>query len=94
MYASDLNGNSAILTFKNIANGFTPQKNLEWFEACGEDGIFKHVSANVILPEKTIEIKSDNIDEIIAIRYCFKNFVIGKVHNTYGFPLIPFRTDK
>ena len=36
---------------------------------------------------------SDEVPEIKAVRYCFRNFAIGKVKNLMGMPLIPFRTD-
>ena len=91
---AEINGNSALLTFKNASGGIYPRNNLEGFEVCGEDGIFYPAVANVNFPNKTVTLISDKINEIKAIRYCFKNFAIGKVFNTHGLPLVPFRIDK
>lgn len=41
-------GDKAILSFDNAYSGFTPNINLEGFEAPGEDGIFYDVTASRI----------------------------------------------
>jgi sialate O-acetylesterase len=40
-----------------------------------------------------ISLESPEVANPVAVRYCFKDFQIGNVHNTEGFPLVPFRTD-
>lgn len=89
-----IEGDKAILSFDNAYSGFTPNVNLEGFEAAGEDGIFHDVTAVENPQTLNIEIQSDKIKDIKHIRYNFRNFRIGKVFNVLGLPLIPFRTDR
>ena len=32
--------------------------------------------------------------EIKNVRYCYKNFIIGKLHNSRGLPVVPFSSEK
>jgi len=41
-----------------------------------------------------VELYCPKAGTIKSVRYNFRNFAIGKVHNLMGLPLIPFRTDK
>lgn len=86
-------GNKATLTFENAADGFTPNDVLEGFEAAGEDRVFHPANATEDYDTRNIIVTSDEVPEIKAVRYCFRNFAIGKVKNLMGMPLIPFRTD-
>lgn len=89
----DKEGNHAVLSFTGAETGFTPNDILEGFEAAGRDGVFCPASATEDWNTRQIIITSDKIDKIEAVRYCFRNFAIGKVKNLMGFPLLPFRTD-
>lgn len=87
-------GDTAIISFTGAPNGFTPHNNLEGFEACGTDSVFHPAKAYVNYHTLCVEvIRPDDVDRIIDVRYNFKNFAIGRVHNLIGLPLIPFRTD-
>ena len=89
-----VDGNKATLTFTNADNGFTPNDVLEGFEVAGADGVFHPANATEEYNTRNIIVSSDTVNPIVNVRYCFKNFAIGKVHNLMGLPLIPFRTDK
>lgn len=89
----DLKGNTAVLYFNDAWQGFTPNENLEGFEVAGEDRIFYPADAVADRNDVAIVVSSDKVDDIKAVRYCFKNFAIGKVHDSFGLPLVPFRTD-
>lgn len=52
-------GDKTILSFDNAYSGFTPNINLEGFEAAGEDGIFYDVTAVENPQTLNIEIQSD-----------------------------------
>lgn len=52
-----------------------------------------HKAQASIGPNLTIVLTCPEVSEIKAIRYCFHNFAIGRIHDTYGMPLVPFRTD-
>lgn len=73
--------------------GFTPNEDLQGFEVAGEDRVFYPATAEVDRNGLSIIVSSDNVSDIKAVRYCFKNFAIGKVHDMLGMPLVPFRTD-
>lgn len=89
----EVDGNTAILHFDNAPDGFTPNRNLEGFEVAGTDGMFHKAKANEIYDTRDIEVSSDDVDRIVSVRYCFRNWAIGKVHNLRWLPLVPFRTD-
>jgi sialate O-acetylesterase len=66
------------------------------FEIAGKDKIFYPANAVIVGPPWRpigMAITSDKVSEPVAVRYCFKNFLLGNVTGAYGFPLVPFRTD-
>lgn len=84
----------AILSFDNADGGFTPNTELEGFEAAGNDGVF-HPARAIENPQTlNIEVTCEEVPEIKNVRYNFHNFRVGTVYNILGLPLIPFRTDK
>lgn len=89
----ELKGKEAVLSFNDAWGGFTPNENLPGFEVAGADRVFHPASAQPDRNGYTITISSPEVSDIKAVRYCFKNFVVGKIHDAYGLPLVPFRTD-
>lgn len=89
----DLKGDKAELWFNDMWQGFTPNENLQGFEVAGEDRVFYPATAEVDRNGLSITVSSENVSDIKAVRYCFKNFAIGKIHDMLGMPLVPFRTD-
>lgn len=89
----DMNGNRAVVHLDNIENGLTPNGYLDGFEVAGADKVFHPAKAIELRYNRAIELTSDKVDDIKAVRYCFRNFSIGKIHNLKGLPLVPFRTD-
>lgn len=90
---AEINGNRAEIFFDNIWQGFTPNDQLEGFEVAGEDRVFYPAKARPFREGLSIIVTSDDVDDIKSVRYNFKNFAIGKIHDSYGLPVIPFRTD-
>lgn len=88
-----VDGDKAVLTFDNAWNGFTPNTELEGFEAAGADRVFHPAIAKENPNTLNIEISCPEAGEIKAVRYNFKNFAIGKVFDLMGMPLVPFRSD-
>lgn len=86
-------GDKAILSFDNAWDGFTPNKELEGFEAAGADRVFHPAIAKENPQTLKIEVTCPEAGKIEAVRYNFKNFAVGKVWNILGLPLVPFRTD-
>lgn len=90
---ADIDGNRAELSFTGADAGFTPNDVIEGFEVAGADRVFYPADATEDFETRHIIVTSDKVAQIEAVRYCFRNFAIGKVKNMYGMPLVPFRTD-
>lgn len=88
-----LQGDKAVISFNNADAGLNPNMELPGFEVAGEDRVFYPAHATEDWNAHTVTVSSDKVNDIKAVRYCFKNFAIGKVKDMYGMPLIPFRTD-
>lgn len=98
---------AAWVTFKNCPNGFMVTGPFEGFEIAGEDGVFYPATASTGFrrpkpgePRRAggfraavLRVSSESVPDPVAVRYCFKDFVIGNIHNTEGLPMVPFRTD-
>jgi sialate O-acetylesterase len=80
------------LTFKNAPNGLTSfGKELTCFEVAGKDR--KFYPAKAFITGTGITLFSPSVANPVAVRYGFKNFVIGDLFNTEGLPASSFRTD-
>lgn len=83
------------LTFSNVPVGFTPNGTdvVVGFEVAGADGVYHPAKAWTDWFTHEMILQSDEVPEIVNVRYCFKNFCPGNLKNTFGMPVIPFRTD-
>lgn len=86
---------SVCIRFDNADYGLTPNiGNVEGFEAAGSDGKFHKAKAVVDWNTPEVIVTCPEISaEIKHVRYCFKNFSIGNLKNSFGMPAVPFRTD-
>ena len=84
------------LYFKNCYDGFDRLQDIEGFEAAGEDGVFHPAVVWATNNDKGTLLKliCPEVPDVKNVRYCFKNFIIGKLHNSRQLPIVPFRTDK
>lgn len=64
---------------------------LEGFELAGADRVFKPATARV--RGGTVVVRSPQVPEPVAVRYCFRNWCRGSLFNSYGIPALPFRSD-
>ncbi|TAM94558.1 MAG: sialate O-acetylesterase [Chitinophagaceae bacterium] len=88
----DIKGNVITVTFTNTPHGFTSwDKRISGFEIAGADKIF--YPANAKIYRNSIEVESDKVPDPVAVRYAFKDWVVGDLYNTEGLPVAPFRTD-
>ncbi|MGV8135731.1 MAG: sialate O-acetylesterase [Mangrovibacterium sp.] len=84
--------NKAILTFDYAEYGLTSfGKELHDFVIAGNDRQFYPAKAEI--KGTTLEIWSDKVSDPVAVRYCWKNFVVGTLYNNAGIPASSFRTD-
>lgn len=88
------------LYFTNSSDGFDRMSNIEGFEALGEDGNWYEAVVwsasewqNVERQGCFLKLACPQVKEVKGIRYCYKNFVIGTLHNMRGLPVVPFSTE-
>ena len=80
------------LTFDNAVNGLTSfGKELSCFEIAGSAKRF--YPAKAFITGTGITLISEYVNEPVAVRYAFKDFIIGDLFNTEGLPASSFRTD-
>lgn len=83
----------ATLSFNNAPNGFTSfGKPLLQFEVAGADKFFRPAKASIV--RGNIVVSAPEVKEPVAVRYAFKDFVVGDLFSTEGFPVSSFRTDE
>lgn len=88
----EIKGSTAVLFFKDAPLGLTSYgKEIKTFEIAGKDQVF--YPADAVLKGKTIVVASLKVEEPVAVRYAFKDFVVGEVFGANGLPLSSFRTD-
>jgi sialate O-acetylesterase len=80
------------LTFDFAANGLTSSdKELENFEVAGVNKRF--YPAKAFITREGVSLYSPSVEKPVAVRYAFKDFVVGDLFNTEGLPASSFRTD-
>jgi len=87
-----VSGSMVKLTFNNAPNGITSfGKELSCFEIAGSNKRFYPAIASFSLGG--ITLYNSSVAEPIAVRYAFKDFVVGDLFNIEGIPASSFRTD-
>jgi sialate O-acetylesterase len=90
--AMNIEGSAVKLTFNNAENGLTSfGKELSCFEIAGKDKHF--FAATAFITGSGITVISPSVEEPVAVRYAFKDFIVGDLFNTEGLPASSFRTD-
>ncbi len=80
------------LTFDNAPNGLTSFGNdLSCFELAGSNKRF--FPAKAFITNTGITLFSPQVTEPVAVRYAFKDFIVGDLFGTDGLPVSSFRTD-
>jgi sialate O-acetylesterase len=87
-----IDGNNVTVHFKNAANGLTSfGKEITSFEVAGVNKNFYPATAAII--NNGVILTSLEVKHPVAVRYAFKDFVVGELFNTEGLPASSFRTD-
>jgi sialate O-acetylesterase len=87
-----VSGNTVTIKFKNAPNGLTAfGKPLTQFEIAGSNKIFR--PAKALVNGGTIVVSAPDVTNPVAVRYAFKDFIVGELFSTEGFPVSSFRTD-
>jgi sialate O-acetylesterase len=88
----NVEGQVVKLTFSSADNGLTSfGKELTCFEVAGENKRF--YPAKAFITREGITLISSFVAEPVAVRYAFKDFIVGDLFNTEGLPASSFRTD-
>ena len=84
--------NTAIIKFQNVPNGITSfGKDLSLFEIAGADQ--KFYPAKAIIKGSSVTVSAEEVKIPVAVRYAFKDFVVGDLFGNDGLPVSSFRTD-
>lgn len=87
-----IEGNLVKLTFDHAKNGLnTFGKELVNFKIAGKNKRF--VQAEAAITRNGITLTSPLVEEPVAVRYAFEDFVVGELFNAEGLPASSFRTD-
>ena len=90
-------GKVTYLYFKNSFDGFDRMEDIEGFEAAGEDGKYYPAIVWAASEWRTqpqgcfLKLVCPEVPEVKSVRYNFKNWAPGKLHNLRGLPVVPFR---
>lgn len=91
-HSMTINGNIATIRFLNAENGLTSyNKPMKCFEIAGKNKMFYPAQASI--SGSTIAVSSPLVKEPVAVRYAFKDFIVGDLFGTNGLPVSSFRTD-
>lgn len=91
--AFEVSNNTVTIKFKGAPNGFTSYgKPLTQFEVAGSNKIFRPAMA--MINGGNIIVSSPDVKDPVAVRYAFKDFLIGELFSIEGFPVSSFRTDE
>ena len=90
--AMSIKDNIATIKFKDCPNGLTSFfKELTTFEIAGADKHF--FPAKATINGSSVNVSADQVKKPVAVRYAFKDFVIGDLFGNDGLPVSSFRTD-
>lgn len=82
----------AVIKFQNVANGLTSfGKDLSLFEIAGDDQ--KFYPAKAAITGSSVTVTAEEVKKPVAVRYAFKDFVVGDLFGNDGLPVSSFRTD-
>ncbi len=95
--ANNLYPKRVALSFKHAPLGLClgdPEATRSYnFEVAGEDRVFYPATARIGWGKDHIEVWCEEVENIVAVRYGFKNYFKGDVYNSFGIPISSFRTD-
>lgn len=87
-----ISGSIATIKFTDAPNGLTSfGKPLSQFEIAGADKFWHPARATIY--RGTVVVSSPDVKDPVAVRYAFRDFVVGDLFSTEGFPVSSFRTD-
>ena len=89
----EIHGNEVEVFFKHADDGLSPWQDIVGFELCGSDGKYHEAQGRLNESHKSIVVTADGVAAPVAVRYCFRAFQPGNLHNHRNLPVAPFRSD-
>ena len=92
----DVDGNTVTLNFNGVAEagGFNRVSDIEGFEACGPDLVWHPSVVRVVPYVNSVILTTPGVDDPVAVRYSFRNFLPGNFSGANGLTVPPFRSDR
>lgn len=82
----------AVVKFANAQNGLTTfGKEANLFEIAGADQ--KFYPAKAVINGASVSLTNAKVTKPVAVRYAFRDFVVGDLFGNDGLPVSSFRTD-
>ena len=80
--------------FDHMTGGVNLLSGIEGFEVAGEDRVFHKATATYKpCTSDHVLVSCPEVENPVAVRYCFRDFQLGNLKNAMGLPVFPFRTD-
>ena len=86
-------GREAWVRFTNLPMGICRNYMIEGFELAGPDKVFHPATAWLHWQTNELVVTADGVDEPVAVRYGFRDFLPGTLCGGNEQPAVPFRTD-
>jgi len=83
-----------VLKFKNAETGLYSYDELEGFEIAGDDKVFYPANAKIVNRNKDVFVISSEVPNPVAVRYAWRNWVVGTLYDANLLPASSFRTDQ
>ncbi len=81
-----------ILKFKYAETGLFAYDGLTGFEIAGDDRVFYPADAKIV-NHRQVFVKSDKVPHPVAVRYAWRNWIVGTLYDVNLLPASSFRTD-
>ncbi|MBD0833402.1 sialate O-acetylesterase [Aestuariibaculum sediminum] len=88
----EIKDHGILLHFENAETGLYTPDTLSGFEIAGSDKVFYPAEAKII-NRKNVFVKSKEVPNPVAVRYAWKNWIIGSLYDVNMLPASSFRTD-
>ncbi len=81
-----------VLKFKHAETGLFAFDELEGFEIAGDDKVFHPANAKIV-DRKNVLVKNEKVPNPVAVRYAWRNWIVGTLYDINLLPASSFRTD-
>jgi len=89
----EIKGDEILVKFNYAETGLTTfGKDLTNFEIAGSDTVY--IQAKATITKEGVTVSSNTVKNPIAVRYAYKDFVVGELYNYEGIPASSFETLK